>query len=93
MAVKCFDICNFPQRLLDKISKEIFKYSISIIGLREKNNEVSGNLLGSGTLIKYKNIKGILTAKHVVRSSAFAKSMFIGLNYEPQAHSPKALRD
>jgi len=93
MPITFFDNSKLPQRLYDKISDEIFKYSISIVGLRENNDDIIGGLLGSGTLVKYKNKKGILTAKHVVNSDAFKKSVYIGFNYESHAHSPKVFRE
>jgi hypothetical protein len=93
MPIKFYDNSAIPQRLYNEISKEIFKYSIMIIGIKDMDNDIDVRLLGSGTLVKYKNKKGILTAKHLVDSTAYRNSHYIGFSYLEKAHNPKIEKD
>ncbi len=92
MLIKFVDYDSIPQRLYNRLSEEIFNYSISILGLYEKGNKPVSQLIGSGTLVKYKQMKGILTAKHVVDSVLFKKSVGIGFVYKSRGHCPRVLK-
>ena len=49
------------------ITKELFTYTIGIIGILQKKSDEEIRLLGTGTLIKANGFYGILTAEHVSR--------------------------
>ncbi len=77
-------VIDLPVQLKNEIRDDIAPYSIGLVGVLSENNQKSATLLGSGTLIKFNEHYGILTANHVVDSrysDAFGKSEEIGLAF------------
>ncbi|MCK4856798.1 MAG: hypothetical protein KAT58_02405 [candidate division Zixibacteria bacterium] len=72
-------IKDIPKELLDGLPEKFWPYSVGLVGLCRGREKDQCCLLGSGTLIQVGDVKGILTAQHVVASDQFAKSELIGL--------------
>lgn len=77
---------KLPKNLLDKIGKVVRSYSVCLLAMYIENGEPRVELIGSGTLIKFGDKFGILTAYHVVHSNKFMKSERIGVGLNEEEH-------
>jgi len=59
--------------------REVYDYTVGLIGLSGPTSDVCMELLGSGTLVRTKDCYGILTASHVLRSRAYGRSEHLGI--------------
>ena len=58
---------DFATAFAPTITKELFTYTVGIIGILQKKLNEKISLLGTGTLIKTDGFYGILTAEHMSR--------------------------
>ena len=77
---------DVPTEVWDKARREAQSYSVGILAIRVINNHEKAQLIGTGTLVKYKTAVGILTAKHVVQGKTFRECTSIGLVFENTRH-------
>ncbi len=79
MAYKQIQVKDLPAELVEQIGNEISEYSIGMVSMTANQNKVITNLIGSGTLVQFGEVYGILTAYHVTSSSAFRHCDRLGL--------------
>lgn len=80
---------ELPYNLQDSIRKYISWFSTGLIGVSETNDGENAELIGSGTLIKFNELFGILTAGHVIGKGLKEKSnnfVSLGLTLVEYAH-------
>ena len=75
-----FQVRELTEELKDKISEAIKPYVIFMVGINDQGKNESLDLLGSGTLVKYRNFYGILTANHVIQARNFKEAQRIGFS-------------
>jgi hypothetical protein len=73
---------DVPREIWDAARREAQRYSVGILAIIEIKNGEKLQLVGTGTLIKYKTTIGILTAKHVVQGKLFQQCTSMGLVFE-----------
>jgi hypothetical protein len=73
---------DVPRELWDTARREAQRYSVGLLAIQQFENDENAQLIGTGTLIKYKTSIAILTAKHVVLGKAFVQCTSIGLVFE-----------
>jgi hypothetical protein len=64
---------DIPREELETIGDEVNQCSTGLVAVNERNNVETAKLIGSGTLVQYGNVYGVLTAHHVAHSTAFTR--------------------
>jgi hypothetical protein len=77
-------IAEIPSSVLEKIAKTLGWYLVGFTGIHQAGNVEEATLLGSGTLIEFDGVHGILTAQHV--TAIFRNFENIGMILLPNEH-------
>ncbi len=81
-------IRDLPEELLDNSWLQILPYSVGLLGVLRGEREERAQLIGSGTLVRVNEARGILTAQHVVVSRRWKESTHLGLCFLADVHKP-----
>lgn len=88
MGIERIQIKDLPEDILHNSWQRILQYSVGLLGLVRGDREERAQLVGSGTLVRVDDTKGILTAQHVVTCRRWKQSTHLGLCFEPEIHRP-----
>jgi hypothetical protein len=61
------ELAAIPQKLRDSIARDLLCYMVGLLSIKNTSQGEQIKLIGSGTLITFGNVSGILTAAHVLR--------------------------
>jgi len=84
--MKKIQVKDLPEKVFDEIFGAIWPYSIGLVAVTECSSGEDALLMGSGTLIRVGDTKGILTAYHVVSSDRYRKARYLGLDFLSHIH-------
>jgi hypothetical protein len=78
-------VTDFPQEDLDRLVRDVGKYSVAVLGVRQQGDPVPLHFIGSGSLVSVSEACYILTAAHVWREIKRYPKMALTLK-EAQDH-------